>query len=78
MLGESHDLVDEFPEHKERILTLKDNDHNFAKLFDDYHVINAEVIRIEQGLETPADLYTEELKKKRLLRKDQLYRLLHN
>lgn len=77
MLGESHDLVDEFPEHKDRILEMKQADGNFARLFDDYHVINAEVIRIEQGLETPTDLYTEQLKKKRLLRKDQLYSMLN-
>jgi uncharacterized protein YdcH (DUF465 family) len=76
MLGESHELIEEFPEYKERILELKDQDDRFAKLFDDYHRINNEVIRIEQGLETPSDYYTEELKKKRLLRKDQLYRIL--
>ena len=76
MLGESHDLVDEFPEYKTRILELKESNEQFSELFDDYHKINTEVIRIEQGLETPSDFYTEELKKKRLLRKDQIYRIL--
>jgi hypothetical protein len=76
MLGESHELIDEFPEHRERILELKDRDGRFSELFDDYHKINHEVIRIEQGLETPSDFYTEDLKKRRLLRKDQLYRML--
>ena len=76
MLGESHDLKAEFPEYRERILELKDSDNRFLELFDDYHKINYEVIRIEQGLETPSDFYTENLKKKRLLRKDQLYRIL--
>jgi uncharacterized protein YdcH (DUF465 family) len=76
MLGESHDLIAEFPEYRDRILELKDHDDHFSELFDDYHKINHQVIRIEQGLETPSDFYTEDLKKKRLLRKDQLYRLL--
>jgi uncharacterized protein YdcH (DUF465 family) len=76
MLGESHELIAEFPEHRERILELKERDNRFSELFDDYHKINTEVIRIEQGLETPSDFYTEELKKRRLLRKDQLYRIL--
>ena len=76
MLGESHDLISEFPEYRDRILELKERDDKFSELFDDYHKINYQVIRIEQGLETPSDIYTEDLKKKRLLRKDQLYRIL--
>ena len=76
MLGESHDLIEEFPEYRDRILELKENNDRFSALFDEYHRINHQVIRIEQGLETPSDFYTEDLKKKRLLRKDQLYRIL--
>ena len=76
MLGESHDLISEFPEYRDRILELKERDDRFLELFDDYHKINYQVIRIEQGLETPSDFYTEDLKKKRLKRKDQLYRIL--
>jgi uncharacterized protein YdcH (DUF465 family) len=76
MLGENHELIYEFPEYRDRILELKETDTRFSELFDDYHKINYQVIRIEQGLETPSDFYTEDLKKKRLLRKDQLYRML--
>jgi uncharacterized protein YdcH (DUF465 family) len=76
MLGETHDLIEEFPEYRDRILQLKENDDRFSALFEDYHRINHQVIRIEQGLETPSDFYTEDLKKKRLRRKDQLYRIL--
>ena len=76
MLGESHDLLEEFPEYRDRILQLKESDDRFSALFEDYHRINHQVIRIEQGLETPSDFYTEDLKKKRLQRKDQLYRIL--
>lgn len=76
MLGESHELVEEFPEHQDLIQNLRATDNHFADLFDDYHKVNSEVIRIEQGLETPADAYTDGLKKLRLLRKDQLYKIL--
>jgi uncharacterized protein YdcH (DUF465 family) len=76
MLGENHDLIAEFPEYRDRILELKERDDRFSELFDDYHKINHQVIRIEQGLETPSDFYTEDLKKQRLKRKDQLYRML--
>lgn len=76
MLGEKHDLIHEFPEHKERIHELKLNDAHFAKLFDEYHELEHEVRRIEEGNETPSDEYTEELKMRRLQLKDQLFNLI--
>lgn len=76
MLGEKHDLIHEFPEYKERIHDLKVNDPHFSKLFDEYHEIEHEVRRIEEGNETPADEYTEELKLRRLKLKDELFSLI--
>ncbi|MEX2367669.1 MAG: DUF465 domain-containing protein [Pseudohongiellaceae bacterium] len=76
MLGEKHDLIHEFPEHKERIHELKVSDAHFARLFDEYHEIEHEVRRIEEGNETPSDEYTEELKMRRLKLKDELLALL--
>lgn len=76
MLGEHHDLVHELPEFREKIHELKISNPHFAKLFDEYHEVDHEVRRIEQELETPSDEYTEELKKKRLNLKDELFELL--
>ena len=76
MLGESHDLFHEFPEYRDRIAELKDANPKFARLYDDYHVVNAEVERIELELETPSDQYTETLKKQRLHLKDEIYAIL--
>lgn len=76
MFGEKHDLFHEFPEHVERIHELKAKDSHFAHLFDKYHEVDKEIYRIEQGVETPADEYTEQLKKQRLLLKDELLALL--
>ncbi|MEE4377172.1 MAG: DUF465 domain-containing protein [Candidatus Competibacteraceae bacterium] len=78
MLGENHDLFHELPEYQEQIKVLRTNDDHFAELFDDYHRVNREVERIEAGLETPSDFYTEDLKKQRLHLKDQLYTLLRS
>ena len=72
MLGEKHDLVHEFPEHKERIHELKMQNHHFHNLFEKYNQVNDEIIKIEEGIETPSDEYTEELKKQRLHLKDEL------
>jgi len=76
MQGEHHDLVHELPEYRDKIHELKVNDQHFAKLFDEYHEVDHEVRRIEQEVETPSDEYTEELKKKRLNLKDQLFEML--
>jgi hypothetical protein len=77
MQGEHHDLVHELPEFREKIHELKVNNNHFAKLFDEYHEVDHEVRRIEQEVETPSDEYTEELKKKRLHLKDELYSILN-
>lgn len=76
MLGEKHDLLHELPEHKDRIHDLKMNNNHFAKMFDQYHEIDHEIHRIEEGNETPSDEYTEELKKKRLHLKDELLAMI--
>lgn len=76
MLGENHDLLHELPEYREKIHEMKLGNAHFSKLFDEYHEVDHEVRRIEQGVETPSDDYTEELKKKRLLLKDELFGML--
>ena len=73
MLGEHHNLVTDFPKYKDRIHELKMKDAHFARLFDEYNDLDKAIIRIEEGIETPSDEYTEELKKKRLFLKDQLF-----
>jgi uncharacterized protein YdcH (DUF465 family) len=76
MQGEHHDLIHELPEFRDKIHELKVSDKHFAKLFDEYHEVDHEVRRIEQEIETPSDEYTEELKKKRLFLKDELFGML--
>ena len=76
MFGEHHYLLDEFPEFKQKIHDLKVNNHHFSRLFEEYSKLDKEIYRIEEKIETPSDAYTEELKKKRLLVKDQIYAML--
>jgi uncharacterized protein YdcH (DUF465 family) len=73
---EKHDLLHELPEYKDRIHELKISDKHFAKIFSEYHEVDHEIHRIEEGIETPSDEYVEELKKKRLLMKDELFAML--
>ena len=69
---EKHDLHSEFPEFSDEIHKLKMEDNHFSRLFDEYHELDHEVNRIEQGIENTADNYLDELKLKRLHLKDEL------
>ena len=76
MTLEKHDLHHEFPEFNAEIHHLKMNDNHFARFFTDYHEVNDEVHRIEQGVENTSDEYLEQKKKQRLKLKDALFVML--
>lgn len=73
---EKHNLLQEFPDKKDTIHTLKMNNHHFSRLFDEYHKVDHEVLRIETGVENTSDEYLEDKKKIRLKLKDELYRMI--
>jgi uncharacterized protein YdcH (DUF465 family) len=78
MLGESHDLLHEFPNLQEKIAALRLQNPDFARLMDDYDGLDAQVRQLEE-LGTPvADETIEDLKKQRLLLKDTLYGILRS
>lgn len=70
---EKHDLLHEFPEHKDKIHELKVSDSTFRKLFDDYHEVEHHIHRINMGSEVANDQFTHELKAKLLFMKDEIY-----
>ena len=76
MLGEPHDLVHEFPDLLGKIDEMRSNSDTFATLMRDYDELDARIRRIEELGNPVADETIEELKKERLLLKDQLYELL--
>lgn len=73
---ENHSLIQEFPELREQIHTLKTTDHHFARLFAEYDKMEHAVHRIESGAEASSDERLEVLKKQRLGLKDELYAML--
>ncbi|MFM9836427.1 MAG: YdcH family protein [Methylophilaceae bacterium] len=73
-----HDLAHEFPEFREKIHKLKMDDRHFAKMFDEYHLVNSEVIRLEGEKVPVTDESFEDLKKLRLSLKDKLYNMLNS
>jgi uncharacterized protein YdcH (DUF465 family) len=76
MFAEHHDLLHEFPEHKDKIHELKTHNAHFSKLFDEYHDVDKELRRVQQEIETPSDQFVEDLKKKRLALKDELFAMI--
>ncbi len=73
MFGESHDIPREFPEYRDVIQHLHDNDSEFQRMYVEYHALDQEIRDIEQNVEPVSDIYAENLKKKRVLLKDRLY-----
>lgn len=75
---EHHNLIQEFPEMRERIHQMKASDNHFARLFGEYDTVEHAIQRIESGAETTTDERLEEMKKERLRLKDVLFSLLKN
>lgn len=76
MFGETHDLSQDLPEHEEAIHELKAANSHFAKLFDEYNEVDREIIRVEQEIEVRGDFALEDLKKKRILLKDEMLAMI--
>jgi len=76
MQVEHHDLHHEFPEFSDAIHTLKTEHHHFARLFDEYHLVTKNVESLEEQDQPVGDFTIEEMKKKRIKLKDDLYHML--
>lgn len=67
-----HELADEFPQDRDLIHRLKQDDAHFARLADEYHTVNRTIHRIESEAEAASDERMESLKKERLALADQI------
>ncbi|GAA6134739.1 DUF465 domain-containing protein [Oceaniserpentilla sp. 4NH20-0058] len=74
---ENHSLANELPEHKELIHDLKINNMHFHRLFNEYHDLDKDIHRIEQGVENTSDQYLDGLKLQRLHLKDEMLGMLN-
>ncbi len=72
-----HELSEEFPDLVDRIHELKCSDTHFSKLVDRYHEVNRQVHRAETFVEPTDELHEAELRKERLLLKDQIWQMLN-
>jgi uncharacterized protein len=72
----SHDLAREFPDLADRVHQLQASNGHFARLFDQHNVIDSDIQKAERGLIPLDDFSLEDMKKKRLKLKDDLYQIL--
>jgi uncharacterized protein YdcH (DUF465 family) len=68
-----HPLLNEFPEYRDTILKLKDENQHFRQMFEEYHQIDDQVCRIEEDQERASDCELETLKMRRVILKDVLF-----
>ena len=74
---EKHDLHHELPEFNDQIHELKTTNNHFRKLFDDYHIVNKEIHRLEaSGVFTDSELTI--LRQRRLNLKDELVSIIES
>ncbi len=73
-----HELAEEFPSHADRIHQLKARNPHFARLFEDYHSINRAIHRAETNVEPVEELAEVEMRKQRMVLKDELWSMLNS
>ena len=76
MLGESHDVVHEFPEFRDRIDELCRTDSSFSSLMTEYDELDARIRQLEETGLPVADETIEDLKKERIMLKDRIFNIL--
>lgn len=71
-----HQLIEEFPEHADRIHELKEKNHHFKNLFEKYDELDHEIYRIESDTEPASDDTLHQLRVDRVRLKDELYQMI--
>jgi uncharacterized protein len=65
-----------FPEYRDLITSLKNNDHHFTRLFDQHNELDQKIKNMEAGIEMATNVEIETLKREKLQLKDELYTIL--
>jgi len=71
-----HELIDDFPNERDRISELKRTSPHFAKLADRCHEVNRTIHRMEERIEPTADVTEFALRRERMMLKDQLFAMM--
>ncbi len=70
---DKHDLDREFPEFLTDLVDLQAHDNQFARLAGEYNEVDQKILSIEQNVLPASDVVAEDLKKRRVKLKDEIY-----
>ena len=76
MSNAPNDLLEDFPDKRDRIHQLKTSNNHFSRLYDEYDELNRTIHRVETRVEPQTDEAEEELKRRRLQIKDEIMAML--
>ena len=71
-----HELAEEFPDQTDAIHALKTSDAHFQRISNEYHDLNRQIHRVETGIEPTSQQFETELRKKRMVLKDEIASML--
>jgi len=71
-----HELASDFPEYADKISEMRQSDAHFARMIEEYHTINRDVHRAETDVEPTSDDHMAQMRKQRMVLKDQIYAAL--
>ncbi|MGB1388517.1 MAG: YdcH family protein [Paracoccaceae bacterium] len=71
-----HELAEEFPDKVQQIHDLKVSDAHFARLADEYHLLNRQVHRAETNVDPMEELAEVQLRKQRASLKHEIWGIL--
>ena len=78
MSNAPNDLLEDFPDKRDRIRELKTSDNRFARLYDEYNELNRTIHRVETRVEPRTEDEEEELKRSRVRLKDEIMAMLED
>ncbi len=71
---EHHPLIKDFPEKREQLQKLRQEDPVFARKAEEYETLDKRICRVEDGVETLDDAALSALKQERVNMKDDIAR----
>ena len=65
-----------FPEYRDLISRLKNEDRHFERLFNEHNDLDEKIIELEKHISPVGEAEVDVLKKKKLALKDEIYKIL--
>lgn len=73
---EHHPLINDFPELRDTLHSLRQSDQHFARIAGEYEELDKRICRVEDGVETLDEAGLSGLKQQRVSLKDDVARML--